>query len=220
MAARHTPHTMKHELLEAVVTGNTGLLTQVLGLVGSSETRDHRGDESCLKGITAEGSTPLHIAASHGHLQLVELICNQDKSLLKARNSLLDTPLICAARSGHVDVVGYLAEHASANLEAEDDPVLRARNLDGATAMHEAVRNGHAPVLEKLMSMDRGIAALVDARGLSPLYLAVVSNRADMVDILIGEAPDGVKSPASFLGPDRQTALHAAVYFSKGNLEP
>ncbi|XP_062232556.1 protein ACCELERATED CELL DEATH 6-like isoform X2 [Phragmites australis] len=213
MEARHSPHTMNHELLKAVATGDADLLAQVLG-VWSTATAE-QGGESCLEGVTAEGSSALHIAASRGYLELVVMICTQDISLIKATNNQLDTALICAARDGHADVVRYLIERASTMPDEAGNPVLRAKNLDGATAMHEAVRNGHALVLQKLMSRDSGLAAVVDGKGVSPLYLAVVSNRGDMVEILIRESSNGVRSPASYKGPDAQTALHAAVYVSK-----
>ncbi|RLN30134.1 protein ACCELERATED CELL DEATH 6-like [Panicum miliaceum] len=204
MAARHNPHTMEHRLLKAVATGDTNLLEQVLG--SQSSATAEQGEESCLKGVTAEGSSALHIAASCGYLELVKMVCAQDISLIKARNNMLDTPLICAARAGHVDVADYLMECAMDEQEG-----LRARNLDGETAMHEAVRNGHLPVLQGLMSRDSGLAAVVDENGVSPLYLAVASNRSDMVKVLIGEPLNDV----SYSGPDGQTALHAAVYVSR-----
>jgi ankyrin repeat protein len=69
------------------------------------------------------------------------------------------------------------------------------------------------------MSADGGLAAVVDGKGFSPLYLAAALGRADMVDVLIaGSPPDGVKSPAYYAGPDGQTALHAAVLASEGKL--
>ncbi|CAN6332982.1 unnamed protein product [Urochloa humidicola] len=208
MAARHTPHTMKHELLEAVATGDAVLLAQTLGMY-TTATADG-GDKRCLEGVTAEGSSALHIAASRGHLKLVKMICDQKFSLIKARNNQLDTPLISAARAGHVDVVDYLIKRALAQQETEH--VVRAWNSGGATVVHEAVMNGHASVLKELMSKDTSLAAIVDGHGVSPLYMAIVSNRADMVDLLIAQSPDGGKSPASYAGPDGQTALHAAVY--------
>ncbi|CAN6337532.1 unnamed protein product [Urochloa humidicola] len=207
MAARHTPHTMEHKLLKAVATGDAGLLEQVLGLQSSAAAE--QGEDSCLKGVTAEGSSALHIAASCGYLELVKMVCAQDISLIKARNSMLDTPLICASRAGHVDVANYLME---CSMDEQED--LRARNLDGETAMHEAVRNGHLLVLQGLMSKDSGLAEVVDENGVSPLYLAVASNRADIVKVLIGESSNGVTS-ASYSGPDGQTALHAAVYVGR-----
>ncbi|XP_039803651.1 ankyrin repeat-containing protein At5g02620-like [Panicum virgatum] len=83
--------------------------------------------------------------------------------------------------------------------------------------MHEAIRNGHEAVLEKLVSADGGLAAVVDGKGFSPLYLAAALGRADMVAVLIGGSPpeDGVKSPAYYVGPHGQTALHAAVLVSE-----
>ncbi|KAL6620288.1 hypothetical protein ACP70R_035427 [Stipagrostis hirtigluma subsp. patula] len=216
MATRHTPHSMNLQLLKAVATGNADLLAQVLGVW--STTTAEQGDQSCLRGVTAEGSSALHIAASRGYLELVVMIYTQDRSLIKSRNNQLDTPLICAARAGHADVVRYLIERALAEQEA-GYPVLRAWNSAGATAMHEAVKNGHAPVLRKLMSADSRLAAMVDGKGVSPLYLAVVASRADMIEILVEESSDSVRSPASYAGPDGQTALHAAVYFGKGMSE-
>ncbi|CAL4893693.1 unnamed protein product [Urochloa decumbens] len=166
------------------------------------------GDKRCLlEGVTAEGSSALHIAASHGHLKLVETICDKDFSVIKARNNQLDdTPLVCAARAGHVDVADGLIKRA---LDQQETESVRALNWGGATAVHEAVVNGHLFVLRELMSKDTELAAVVDGHGVSPLYMAVMSNRADMVDLLIA---NGVKSPESYAGPDRQTALHAAVY--------
>lgn len=217
MAGRHTSHTMEHKVLKAVATGDADLLAQALGIWPTATAEQGDVDQSCcLKGVTAEGSSVLHIAASRGHLKLVVMICTHDISLIKSRNNQLDTPLICAARAGHADVVDYLVRAASAMQEPERS-VLRAWNSGGATAMHEAVRNGYTPVLQKLMSSDSGLATMVDDKGVSPLYLAVVSNRPDMVGILIGKSSDGVRSPASYAGPDGKTALHAAVYIGKGN---
>lgn len=72
MAARHTSHTMEHELLKAVSTGNSDLLEQVLG--SQSSATAEQAEESCLKGTTAEGSSALHMAASCGYLELVKMI--------------------------------------------------------------------------------------------------------------------------------------------------
>jgi hypothetical protein len=51
---------------------------------------------------------------------------------------------------------------------------------------------------------------VVDGKGLSPLYLAIISNRVDLVEILVRKSCDGERSPASYAGPNGQTALHAA----------
>ena len=56
MAARHTPHTMKHELLKAVSTGDAVLLEQVLGLQSSATVE--QGEESCAvpSGLQRDGA--------------------------------------------------------------------------------------------------------------------------------------------------------------------
>jgi ankyrin repeat protein len=173
---------MNHELLRATATSDKALLEHVLSLnnggISSSSSR------SCLKGVTSEGNTSLHTAAGRGYLDLVRMICDLDASLIEAKNNRLSTPLICAARAGHVDVVRYLIDRAAASM-------LKARNSEGTTAMHEAIRNGHNAVLETLMSADAGLAAVVDAKGFSPLYLAAALGRADMVEVLIRGSPDG-----------------------------
>ncbi|KAL6620315.1 hypothetical protein ACP70R_035454 [Stipagrostis hirtigluma subsp. patula] len=227
LAARHTQHTMNHELLRAAATGDKALLERVLGLRSSGngivqpEAAEQVSCRSCLKGVTSEGNTALHTAAGRGYLDLVRIMCLLDASLVRARNNLLNTPLICAARGGHAGVVGYLIDHDAAAAAREgasvvdEEPILRARNWEGATAMHEAIRNGHVAVLRVLVSADGGLAAVVDAKGFSPLYLAAALGRADMVDVLIGGSPGGVKSPAYYAGPDGQTALHAAVLVSE-----
>ena len=71
---RHTPHTMNHELLRAAATGDKALLEQVLGLRSTTDNggeleATHRGSRSCLKGVTSEGNTALHIAAGRGYLE-------------------------------------------------------------------------------------------------------------------------------------------------------
>ncbi|RLN01072.1 hypothetical protein C2845_PM06G20330 [Panicum miliaceum] len=211
---------MSHELLRAAATGDKALLEQVLGLSCDSGGKLEAGiSRRCLKGVTSEGNTALHTAAGRGYTELVRIMCVVDASLIRARNNLRNTPLISAARAGHVDVVCYLIDRAldpatAAVLEAgasgDEESVLRARNAEGATAMHEAV-------LEKLVSADGGLAAVVDGKGFSPLYLAAALGRTDMVALLIGGSPpdDGVKSPAYYVGPHGQTALHAAVLVSE-----
>uniref|UniRef100_A0A0D9WGS9 PGG domain-containing protein n=1 Tax=Leersia perrieri TaxID=77586 RepID=A0A0D9WGS9_9ORYZ len=206
-AVRNTSHTMKHELLQAVTTRNNDLLEEVLG-------SNRIVMEALLKGITAEGNSALHIAASHGFLELVEMICHMNGSLIKAMSNYFDTPLICAARAGHDDVVSHLISLVSTENKL-DEALLRASNADGATAMHEAVSNGHFTVLKTLVLTEASLGATVNARGVSPLYLAVLSGRADMVNLLIEQSPKVLRSPAYYSGPDGKTALHAAVLVSE-----
>nr|XP_034581014.1 ankyrin repeat domain-containing protein 65-like [Setaria viridis] len=62
----------------------------------------------CLLGVTSNGNTALHLAASRGHSELAALVCERAPSLVATRNGGLDTPLHCAAKAGSRDVAACL----------------------------------------------------------------------------------------------------------------
>uniref|UniRef100_I1QE53 Uncharacterized protein n=1 Tax=Oryza glaberrima TaxID=4538 RepID=I1QE53_ORYGL len=169
------------ELLQVLAAGNKVLLEELLrgeggthpartnGQVaisfhGTSEPAARRGT-SRLLGVTSNGSTALHVVASHGHAELAALICERAPSLAATRNRSLDTPLHCASKAGHRDVAACL-------LRVMDQATPRSRNLTGATALHEAVRHGHVEVVDLLMTTDPWLASVTTNGGVSPLYMA------------------------------------------------
>ncbi|XP_078150912.1 protein ACCELERATED CELL DEATH 6-like [Carex rostrata] len=95
--------------------------------------------------------------------------------------------------------------------EEEDQVVkqtlLTARNIHGETALHEAVRVGHRNIVDKLIRSEPSITGIVDANGVSPLYLATMMNAVSIVEIFTKEEPSRV----SCAGPKGQTALHVAI---------
>lgn len=95
-------------------------------------------------------------------------------------------------------------------------PLLRATNCQGATALYEAVRNGHAGVVALLMAEAPELASVANDGGVSPLYLAATVGSMDIVRALLRPLPDRTPSPASAAGPDGRTALHSAATTSKG----
>ncbi|OEL22175.1 hypothetical protein BAE44_0016806 [Dichanthelium oligosanthes] len=99
MARRHSPQTMNHELLKAVATGDADLLAQVLGLWSTATAENH--DESFLKGVTADGSSALHIAASHGEgltpLDVAMNRTNSDYTFSVVMNCLI---MLCLQATG------------------------------------------------------------------------------------------------------------------------
>ncbi|XP_072951004.1 protein ACCELERATED CELL DEATH 6-like [Typha angustifolia] len=189
---------MDPNLLKAARTGDQSLLEQDPGV-------------SILYGVTPGGNTALHIAASHGHLELAKMICERKGSLLVARNVMLETPLHCAARAGHDKIVSSIVSF-SRNNGVGVETVLRARSRDGRTALHEAAQNGHVRVANELISADPGLANMVDDEGISPSYLAAMAESIPFLRIL--QSPP---FPISYAGPNGQTALHAAVF--QQNLE-
>ncbi|CAN6175639.1 unnamed protein product [Urochloa humidicola] len=88
-------------------------------------------------------STALHMVAGGGHAGFARRVCELAPSLLATRDGCLDTPLHRAAKAGHQEVAACLLPAISA-AGADAAAALLARNRLGATALYEAVRNGHA----------------------------------------------------------------------------
>ncbi|KAK3161639.1 hypothetical protein QOZ80_1BG0079640 [Eleusine coracana subsp. coracana] len=170
-----------------------------------------------LLGVTNGGSTALHLVASRGHLGLANRVCELAPSLVATRNRSLDTPLHRAAKAGHRDVAACLIPRMRrSGADSEAALLLQARNRPlGATALHEAVRNGHADTVALLAAEVPELAAMTTDDGVSPLYLAAMTGSVEMVRALLRQLPDGTPSMASFAGPEGRTALHAAA--AKGN---
>lgn len=151
-----------------------------------------------------------HVAAEQGHDKLIREVYLRFKesSLLSRRNSSQDTPLHCAARAGHAGAVTAIVQLLAL------DSILGCKNEAGDTALHLAARNGHGAAVEALVSAAAPeLSSELNAAGVSPLYLAVMSKSVTAVKAIITTCSD-----ASPVGPDRQNALHAAVFQSSGQV--
>ncbi|KAJ0018920.1 hypothetical protein Pint_10339 [Pistacia integerrima] len=90
--------------------------------------------------------------------------------------------------------------------------MLRMKNNEGDTALHEAVRNNYIGVVEILTKEDHEFSYSTNNFGETPLYIAVEGRSLDVVTKIL----ETCKS-ASHEGTDGKTALHAAVL--SGDLE-
>ncbi|XP_043979984.1 ankyrin repeat domain-containing protein 27 isoform X1 [Gambusia affinis] len=128
------------------------------------------GVNSC----NADGFTPLHVAALHGHSSLAALLIRHGANV-NARTIQSATPLHLASQNSHVQVVRFLLEcnaklnkkdhygntpliHAclcgnleTVNILLQSNALVNVANLQGNTALHEAVRGGHQAVVELLL---------------------------------------------------------------------
>lgn len=128
------------------------------------------GVNSC----NADGFTPLHVAALHGHSVLTGLLVRHGANV-NARTNQSATPLHLASQNSHIQVVRFLLEcnaklnkkdqygntpliHAClrGNLETattllQSNALVNIANLQGNTALHEAVRGGHQALVELLL---------------------------------------------------------------------
>jgi ankyrin repeat protein len=217
------------ELLQVLTTGNAARLVEVLSTEGQTNGQvaidvpataavaapPGQAARSCLLGVTSNGNTALHLAASRGHAEVTALLCEKAPSLVATRNRGLDTPLHCAAKAGHWRVAACLLSAMRAGGE-EATAALRARNCLGATALYEAVRFNHVALVDLLMAEAPELSAVTTENGSSPLYLAASLPSRRIVQAIIRPSLDGTPSPASYSGPEGRTALHAATAAARG----
>ncbi|KAG6666690.1 hypothetical protein CIPAW_01G049800 [Carya illinoinensis] len=188
-------------LYKAAAEGNIDLLfkirSSIFGLQDSDEKRTDPASaaefvryvlEKCpslsLK-ANEEEETALHIAARYGHVSIVEVLINQEKS--QNQDDDLESGV----------VVG----------DAKEMPIGRV-NKKNDTALHEAVRSNHIEVVKLLIKKDPDFSYGANAAGETPLYLATERNFSD----LASEILETLKSPA-YDGPHGRTVLHAAAFY-------
>ncbi|KAJ4760945.1 Ankyrin repeat family protein-like [Rhynchospora pubera] len=208
-------------MYQAALSGSINLVNELLGLTDgtthdvtvvledSPEKRlrgKFHGDGLCtLQEVAAGKNTILHIAAEQGHYELVKQLISTDDSLLTFENSRHETPLHLAARAGKHNIISLFVLQAQQSLTRGAFEVLRRRNTDGDTVLHEAARNGHEATVQVLMTIAPALSTKGNTASISPLYLAVARNSVGVVEALLEN------KQASASGPKKQNALHAAV---------
>ncbi len=162
------------------------------------------------------GEAALHKAASRGRYDMCAYIlsaaeelgaqasCGGAKVLLRQRNQAGQTPLMMACLSGSLETVRLLID-AGSELEAKDD-------INGYTALHAAVRNGHVPVAQALLAA-KADPNSTDNMGGTALHIAARYDVSEAVDILAGSGCSLDMQRFS----DHFTALHLAC---KHNQKP
>ncbi|MDR2601546.1 MAG: ankyrin repeat domain-containing protein [Spirochaetaceae bacterium] len=131
------------------------------------------------------GSTPFERALADNNLTLDALIT--ERTVLRADNSG-NTPLLVTVRlNGNVDTVRKILDK---------NALVNARNHEGDTALHLAVRQNAAATGELLLSRGADVF-LQNAKGESPLYLTFYSQggyRQWMFNPIVLSARDGTGS--------------------------
>ena len=100
-----------------------------MGLISWNHTLVHGSSKSCRSSSAAwgwshdkarsdTGTTPLHLAAKNGHLEVVRLLIEAGVDINKARTNDGATPLHIATQKGHVEVVSLLSEAGATRKKA------------------------------------------------------------------------------------------------------
>ncbi|KAJ1286122.1 hypothetical protein BS78_03G328600 [Paspalum vaginatum] len=158
----------------------------------------HR-DRMLAKTFGPGNTTPLISAAMRGHIEVVQLLLEQDDfGLVEMARDNGKNVLHFAARQGHIEIVKALLEK---------DPQLARRNdKKGQTALHMAVKGTSCDVLRVLVDADPAIVMLPDKNGNTALHVATRKKRAEIVSVLL-RLPD---THVNALNRDHKTAYDIA----------
>ncbi|KAF4372764.1 hypothetical protein F8388_000931 [Cannabis sativa] len=139
----------------------------------ATKTSSHNNTTTFLEGIlemcpqlllqtNARGESPLHLAARYGHDLIVEFLIHRAK--------LLEPSDLEKAILGGVDS-SEVVQH-----------MMRLRNKELDTALHEAVRFNHLKVVRILTREDPHFTYLANEADETPLYMAVGAEYLDLCD--------------------------------------
>ncbi|KAK6126056.1 hypothetical protein DH2020_040170 [Rehmannia glutinosa] len=145
------------------------------------------------------GFDPLHIAASRGHHEIVQILLEHDPELSKTVGQSNATPLISAATKGHLPVVKELL--------SKDPSLLEIPRSNGKNALHLSARQGHVDIVKALLEKDPQLARRTDKKGQTALHMAVKGVSCDVVKLLLQADAAIVMLPDKF----GNTALHIAT---------
>jgi len=135
----------------------------------------------------------LHLSATGGHLEVVQMLLIRAKSLLDEKLCFVGrydlnatNPLSLAAREGHKAVCDALLK-AGADPTAVDNT--RGVRTLGWNALHHAAANGHLEVVQ-LLASDRRLLHAVSAWGDTPLLLASGYGCRALCEVLVKAGAD------------------------------
>ncbi len=152
-------------------------------------------DPDLVNAVDSDGLTPLHLAAEHGHRQIVELLL-QEGADINAKSGFKRTPLHFAASSGHDEIVRLFIEKG-AELNENDSFIL--------TPIFQAAYNGHQNIVEMLLSNGINLSA-TEKNSVTLLHAAAISGNPELVEMLLDKGID--RNVRNIFG---KTPLHFAA---------
>jgi len=214
-------------------------ITALNGDLGGTKTLLRLGADSNL--LDCNDFTTLHYAAVGGNVKIIDLLYQQNNSLLNAttnQNTAHQTPLHIAVSSGKYNAVKKLIElgapidtkslnnwtafHYAAqegNLEIIDflykkkPSLIESLTSTSATPLHIAAANGKLGAVKKFIELGVADFNATDINGWTVLHFAVQNNYPALIDFLLEKNPSLLNTPDIF----KKTPLHIAVL--SGNIK-
>jgi ankyrin repeat protein len=142
---------------------------------GEIERVERTLSASTINAYSADGWTPLHLAAFFGHPKVAELLLAQAADVAaRSRNTNGNTPLHAALAGNHKFVVGILIGHG-ADVNAAD--------AQGWRPLHLAAANNNLDAINALIAQGADVTA-GNGEGLTPLSIAQEKNHREAAALL------------------------------------
>lgn len=131
---------------------------------------------SDVNAAQGDGMTALHWAASHGSVELTDMLLYAGANPASATRLGPYTALMIAAKGGHGDVVAHLLEAGAP---------YNTVTSTGVTPLHLAAASGSTVGVSALLDRGAAVDAKESAWQQTPLMWAADAGRTDVVDMLI-----------------------------------
>lgn len=183
-----------------------------------------------------DGENALHAAARRGHVETVSVLVNEFAMTVHAKSKTGQTPLHYAAQNHHYKLLFDLLSTHGANVNAVDntgqtiifyhmDPNVTTKlvlefNMDpdwqdgfGYTALQKFILDGNVLQVHALVSKCFVAVDVFNVSTYSPLSLAVIHNRREIVELLLQQSEANVNLQSSNNGqlPVHLAAQHCSV---------
>lgn len=136
------------------------------------------GADINIKSRQHGGSTPLILAATNNHTDVVEFLLSNGADI-NGCNVYHETALSVAAQEGNMAAVDMLLSHHGILAELAD--------TSGQTPLFWACCNNHPDVVKKLMGQQKVDINRKKDNGMTPFIAAVTSGHIEVVDVLLSE---------------------------------
>ncbi|CAH2070958.1 unnamed protein product [Thlaspi arvense] len=157
-------------------------------------------------------NTPLHVASASGNLAFAMEMMNLKPSFARKLNTYGLSPLHLAIEEGQTRFVLSLLKI--------DPDLVRLRGREGTTPFHQVVRRGETDLMTEFLLACPGCIRDANVNGETALHMAVLNDRYEELEILLGwvqrlRQREAESLEMQFLNKrdqDGNTALHVAAY--------
>lgn len=170
---------LNHDLVKSA---EHGTYEEVKAIFDEAELRGIKLDLTGYISKNEPGRCAIHFAAYRGDKRMVKLLFEKGTPINTADNKGYNALIMAAAsdKNGAEAVIKYLIKKG-ANLNEQ----ITAGGSKGMTALHVTLRDKKDTMSRMLLNNEKCISSLPDANGNTALHQAALSNRLDLITLLV-----------------------------------